>query len=71
MNWLDLFDDEAETDRQRAREFARTMLSEPCDDDCESTTYIMNIIPDESLKQSIESDRQIDIMIQKALLSGA
>lgn len=77
MNWLDLLDDNAEQDRRNAREFARETLSEPCDDDYESTCKYVDMLPDDQpydprkldgspLSFGMESVREIDRKIQMA-----
>lgn len=48
MNWLDLFDDTAELDRQYYRENARRELSGPCDDDVEMTCPFVGMLPEET-----------------------
>jgi len=48
MNWLDLFDDDAEADRAFHREHARRNASEPCEDDYETTSPFVDMLPDES-----------------------
>lgn len=70
MNWLDLFDDNAEAQRKLDREHARTVASEPCEDDCEVFADILNVMPEESATHLIHTDRQIDVMIQRAMLEG-
>lgn len=70
MNWLDLFDDNAEAQRKLDREHARTVASEPCEDDCEVTAFLVDVMPDESYNHLIHTGRAIDLMIEKALIAG-
>ena len=51
MNWLDLFDDDAEADRKFARERARVQLSGRCDDDDTKIAPYIGMMPDESNKE--------------------
>lgn len=71
MNWLDLFDDDAEADRKFHREHARIQASDPCEDDCESSAHLIGAMPDESYNHLIHTGRAIDLMIEKALIAGA
>ncbi len=70
MNWLDLFDDNAEADRKANREFARVNASEPCEDDCEVFASALSVMPDESNNHLIHTGRAIDIMIERAMCEG-
>lgn len=51
MNWLDLFDDDAEADRKYARERARVMLSDLCEDDDAVIAPYVGMMPEESHKE--------------------
>jgi hypothetical protein len=71
MNWLDLFDDNAEADRKYHRELARCEASEPCEDDEESTAVLVTAVPEESFKHTTRTDQAtIDHMIQQAFVTG-
>ena len=48
MNWLDLFDDNAEADRKLSRESARIELSGRCDDDDVLRCPYIDMMPEES-----------------------
>lgn len=51
MNWLDLFDDDAESDRRFHREHARNVLSGPCEDDDSVVAPLIGMMPEESYKE--------------------
>lgn len=71
MNWLDLFDDNAEADRRYWREMARHELSEPCEDDAEVTAVLVTAVPEESFKHVSRLDTRImDHMIHQAFVTG-
>lgn len=73
MNWLDLFDDNAEADRARNREMARNELSEVCEDDCEATCPFVGMLPDESNKEEgspLNFSNSIDREIEAAFIAG-
>jgi len=71
MNWLDLFDDNAEADRKYHRELARCEASEPCEDDEESTAVLVTAVPEESFAHVTRTDMRImDHMIQQAFVQG-
>ena len=71
MNWLDLFDDNAEADRRYYRELARCEASEPCEDDEEVTARLVTAVPEESFAHVTRTDSLImDHMIQQAFVLG-
>ncbi len=73
MNWLDLFDDTAEASRKRNREMARNELSEPCEDDCEVSCPLIDMLPEESDKEGgspLNFSNDIDRQIEAAFESG-
>ena len=71
MNWLDLFDDNAEADRKYHRELARNEASLPCEDDPEVTAVLVTAVPEESFKHTTRTDMRImDHMIQQAFVHG-
>lgn len=71
MNWLDLFDDNAEADRKYHRELARCEASEPCEDDPEVTAALVTAVPEESFNHTTRTDMRImDHMIQQAFVHG-
>ena len=52
MNWLDLFDDNAEADRKFHRELARSEGGHPCEDDAEALHALsLATTPEESGKE--------------------
>jgi len=73
MNWLDLFDDNAEADRARNREHARNELSGACDDDYEVTCPLIDMLPEESDKEGVSPlnfSNDIDRKIEEAFTQG-
>lgn len=73
MNWLDLFDDNAEADRARNREHARNELSGACEDDCEVTAPMIDMLPEESYKEGVSPlcfTNDIDRKIEEAFVRG-
>lgn len=78
MNWIDLFDEDAEADRAYYRSLSKRELSGVCDDDCEAICPFIGILPDESdheegsplsFKEQI-SAHEMDRRIQKAFRFG-
>lgn len=71
MNWLDLFDDNAEADRAHYRTLARCEASEPCEDDAEVTAVLVTAVPEESFNHVTRTDMRImDHMIEQAFVHG-
>jgi hypothetical protein len=71
MNWLDLFDDNAEADRKYHRELARCEASGPCEDDEEVTACLVTAVPEESFAHITRTDARImDHMIETAFVHG-
>jgi hypothetical protein len=71
MNLIDLFDDNAESDRRYYRELARCEASEPCEDDEEVTAVLVSAVPEESFAHvTTTAMRIMDHMIQQAFVSG-
>ena len=71
MNWLDLFDDNAESYREYHRTLARCEASEPCEDDAEVTAVLVTAVPEESFAHVTRTDMRImDHMIQQAFVQG-
>jgi hypothetical protein len=72
MNWLDLFDDNAEADRAYHRTLARREATEPCEDDPEALhAAALSTTPEESSKEHGSplyfSNVEIDRLIREAL----
>lgn len=75
MNWLDLFDDNAEADRKFHRELARHEAHGSCEDDAEALHALsLATTPEESGKEHGSPLRfnysQMDRMIQEAFTIG-
>lgn len=70
MNWLDLFDDNAEADRAFHRTLARREAHGPCEDDVEVTCPLVGMLPDESGKENGSplhfTNSEIDRLIREA-----
>ena len=71
MNLIDLFDENAEADREHYRTLARVQASEPCEDDAECTAVLVTAVPEESFNHLTRTDmRIIDHMIEQAFVHG-